>query len=146
MTRRNIRCFTGVSAMTAIGLTDRNFTPMSGEADTTIWETAATIGFTMLGAIAGFVFKSGGLQAKVTALADRVDALETGNNKIDDRLEKTATKEDMRDGFNDIKSQVRDAETKQQVRDAEIKQQVSDLMKAVYDNRLSYRPPANPIG
>lgn len=131
--------------MTTIALNDRDFTPMSSEGDGTFWSSvAAVFGSGALGAVLGFVFKSGALRAEVTALALRVTAVEAGTSKISEKLEKTATKEDMRDGFDDIKAQAANADARQQARDAEIKAQVNELTKAVYANRNSH---ANkPIG
>ena len=128
--------------MTSSVLIDRDFTPMSGEADGTAWTAIVGVGSGIFGLLAGFIFKSGALRAEVTALALRVTAVENNGSKIAEKLEKTATKEDMRDGFDDIKTQVRKAETDQQARDAEIKQQVNDLTKAVYG---VYRTPAKPV-
>lgn len=132
--------------MAITALIDRDFTPMSGEADSNTWTAIVGAGSGIVGLLAGVIFKSGALRAEVTALALRVATVENNGSKISEKLEKTATKEDMRDGFTDVKQQVRDAEAKQQVRDADIKDQVNALTKAVYDNRIVYRPPTNPIG
>jgi hypothetical protein len=126
--------------MSTIALIDRDLTPMSGESDPNTLTGLVGVGSGILGAIAGFFFKSGALRAEVTALALRVTALEASNGDLREKLEQTATKEDVRYGFTDMKQQVRDAEIKQQARDAEITREVRELTAAVYKKL----PPSQP--
>lgn len=127
--------------MTAIALIDRDFAPMSGETDPNTWTGLVGVGSGILGALAGFFFKSGAMRAELTALALRVVALEISNGKLDEKLDRAATKEDMRDGFVDVKSQIATAEIKQQARDSEITREVRELTAAVYKKIM---PPSQP--
>lgn len=127
--------------MSTSALIDWDLAPMSGETDPNTWTGLVGVGSAILGGLAGFFFKSGALSAEVKAIEKRVIALEASAGKIDEKMDRTATKEDMRDGFVDVKSQIATAEIKQQARDAEITREVRELTAALYKKGV---PPSAP--